>query len=794
MQFPPLSFTVLDTETTGFVPRTHRIIEFASMRIENGELVDTYETLIQIPGEIPPHIQSLTHIYPDDLEGKPTMDEVRDEILEHIGEDTIIVGQNVGFDIRMLKGEDIDLTNRPWIDTSMIASLVYPELASYSLGHMSQVLGLDHAPMHRALGDVRATTELLCRSWERLVELTPELREPLETIIERAPEGYQVFFGALPEATASAPPAWLASPGAMQIQDEEVDDGIIIEPVEPGTVQLFETPVDTSFLQHVLDGAKKDGKTTWIAVKNAHGTFQQVALPSHARVIHSPGTLLDPTRVGELAGQSQFTADEATLAVKLAWYEPATRSALPLHGDERAVWNSKVACTDQSEAYAAQFADLPSLVVIDHQQLLRILDNPEHPGYETLTEQTHVIVDDASMLEDTATKAYGGYCSLNDLRAKAEGNQVLSGFLDLLQIWIERSRDGHDTHHITHGNLTSMEAKGLTRQLGEILEEDHLDPGEPAYYQFRDLAEILDPDRLEGRITWIETRQDGSQFLQAAPERIGTILKEELYDRVSTTLLVPPESKDALEEVIPKGTSISVIKPEQDHAAPFGIAWDGERKTDAILSDPPEGKTVILMSSRGRIEDAFVRFTDAIEKEGGTLICQSFSGGTGRMQATFLAAEKPVIWLLTPWAFEGIQLDAGAIDTLVIDRMPFDHPNHTVLGRRSAHYSNAFGQYSLPRMQHRLYRLLRTFSRYAAEGSEALLLDERLDGKEYGRKTWQYLKRLVGKREEANDDKKEDSNNSKDSKEKGLDQANMNDTSVPSDDFKQSGVGQMQMF
>ena len=45
MKLPALPLIVLDTETTGFVPRTHEIIEFASMRCEDGKVVDTYESL-----------------------------------------------------------------------------------------------------------------------------------------------------------------------------------------------------------------------------------------------------------------------------------------------------------------------------------------------------------------------------------------------------------------------------------------------------------------------------------------------------------------------------------------------------------------------------------------------------------------------------------------------------------------------------------------------------------------------------------------------------------------------------
>jgi DNA polymerase-3 subunit epsilon len=123
---PNLSFTVLDTETTGFIPRTNRVIEFASVRVDTGKIIDRYEELFAIPkNDVPPVIQVLTRIRPAALEGKPTFEECKEQILEKIGEDTMIVGQNVSFDIKMLKGEGMDLSDRPWIDTSMLASLVF---------------------------------------------------------------------------------------------------------------------------------------------------------------------------------------------------------------------------------------------------------------------------------------------------------------------------------------------------------------------------------------------------------------------------------------------------------------------------------------------------------------------------------------------------------------------------------------------------------------------------------------------------------------------------------------------
>ncbi|MES2857398.1 MAG: Ada metal-binding domain-containing protein, partial [Bdellovibrionota bacterium] len=83
--------------------RMHRVIEFASMQARDGKIVDEYEQLYGGSDEIPPHIQVLTRIKPEAIAGAPIFEEKRKEVEEHIGAKTILVGQNLGFDIGMLK-------------------------------------------------------------------------------------------------------------------------------------------------------------------------------------------------------------------------------------------------------------------------------------------------------------------------------------------------------------------------------------------------------------------------------------------------------------------------------------------------------------------------------------------------------------------------------------------------------------------------------------------------------------------------------------------------------------------
>lgn len=745
MDLPALPFTVLDTETTGLIPRVNRIIEFASMRIERGDVVDTYEQLFSVPQSIPLAVQVLTRIRDADLEGKPVFADLHKDIQERIGSDTILVGQNISFDLHMLKGEGIDLTRRPWIDTSMLASLLFPELPSYSLGSVSALLHLRHEPMHRALGDVRATLELLERCWQRLQELPEDYLAPLRSIMERSPEGYRRFFAALgKDATAAQKPAWLAMP-AIQAAAPPFPANITVPPLpERGTVQLIEEPLHPGFSQQLLSALAKADGVHWVGVKNLDATLRLLSLSEGVRVVRSPSDILDPESTALLAQQQQYSADEATLATKLAWYEPRLRSELPLHGDEIPIWNGKVSCTETSEEYRSQFEPGASVYLLNHWQLLHMLADPEHPGHAAMSHDAHIVIDDASMLEDTATKAYGWYCPVTDIRAAAEGNEALTRFTDLLQLWIEKTRAFQDVRYLIPANVCDAESAGLRHQLNELLAGDSLAANAPIRRHLSDLAKILDPDAFGGRICWLEQRQDGNQYLQSVPEHIGAFLQKNLYNAYPTTLLIPPGSSENLRTILPPGTKTTVHEVAEGVPCGIDILFDPKKTIDDILANPPEGKSVILAQSRKHIEDAYVRHAIPLEEKEVTLICQNFSGGMGRMRAAFAAAPGTAIWIMTPWSFELVDLPGTPLHHLFLESLPFDHPAHTVLSKRAAHFRNAFEEYALPRLLHRLFRLLRTFGRNCAPGADVVILDARLESKRYGKNIWQYLQQFCG--------------------------------------------------
>ncbi len=724
-RFPPMPFAVLDTETTGFVPRVHHIVELACERYEQGVVTGTFEALTSAPDALPPHVQVLTRIDPTMLEGTPTIDEVKDSFVTTLGAETLLVGQNLQFDLNMLKGDGIDLTQRPWIDTSLLAALVFPELKSYSLQYLSAALHLPHEPQHRALGDVRATAALLGAIWERLCALPAANIAEAKSVMRRSHEGYRLFFDALPDAGGKG--EWLEN--ARKHTPTRDAEPIDLPAAIKGTVTLLEEPLDPAFVPSLIASATKESVRTWIAVKNLDNALKRHDMHD-VTVIHPSSQLLNPDAALALQHQEQFTPDEATLALKLSWFLPRVRADLALHAGERDSWNGKVAATDDHPIYQAQLSEAGPVYLVDHRQLLTFLrdDGVVHEG-------DRMIIDDASMLEDTATKALGSWVALDDLRAAAQGHDMLMQIADRAALWAETIKNSEDQHMLTAADRSRRETIGLNTLVDDTL----LDSTLPARvrYLLGELRNFLKPPTDIPMLAWIETRaQSGSVNLTSAPERVDLLLKSMLFERYATILLVPPALKGALPAVLPEGYPRTLLSAASLET--FAVSFP-DSTLEALLQHPPDGKTIALVGSKRIIENAFVKHTVRLETAGVTLICQGMAGGQGRMESDFLASKGTTIWMLTPWMYEGIDLPENSADHLVLESVPFDHPGQPVFTRRKELFGNGFEQYALIRLYHRLFRLLRGFARHAVQHADVIILDQRLKEKSYGNRVQAYF-------------------------------------------------------
>src|SRR5690349_3886530 len=99
---PAIAF--IDLETTGTVATRDRITEIGIVRVEDGELVEEWSTLVNPECSIPEEIQALTGITNAMVREAPTFDRVRREVFERL-EGHLFVAHNARFDYGFLKNE-----------------------------------------------------------------------------------------------------------------------------------------------------------------------------------------------------------------------------------------------------------------------------------------------------------------------------------------------------------------------------------------------------------------------------------------------------------------------------------------------------------------------------------------------------------------------------------------------------------------------------------------------------------------------------------------------------------------
>jgi DNA polymerase-3 subunit epsilon len=163
----------VDTETTGLDPaQGHRVIEVATVVIENGALGADWSSLIRSDRPVPPDASAVHGITDAMLAAAPAPAEVARPLREACGAATLVL-HNAAFDLPFLamllrEGGEPPLWN-PVVDTLGLArSLLAAK--SHALGALAMQLGLPREARHRALGDARTTARLfleLAARWEQ---------------------------------------------------------------------------------------------------------------------------------------------------------------------------------------------------------------------------------------------------------------------------------------------------------------------------------------------------------------------------------------------------------------------------------------------------------------------------------------------------------------------------------------------------------------------------------------------------------------------------------------------------
>lgn len=156
-------YSVVDIETTGGKSSSNRITEIAIVKTDGKRIIEKYSTLVNPHRKIDKFVIQLTGITDEMVSTAPDFSEIIDKVSE-LTKDSIFVAHNVSFDYSIIKREYKKLNQvfrRNNLCTVQLSRKTLKEQSSYSLGRLSESLGIKLENRHRALGDAEATAHLL---------------------------------------------------------------------------------------------------------------------------------------------------------------------------------------------------------------------------------------------------------------------------------------------------------------------------------------------------------------------------------------------------------------------------------------------------------------------------------------------------------------------------------------------------------------------------------------------------------------------------------------------------------
>ncbi|XPV54762.1 MAG: 3'-5' exonuclease [Halarcobacter ebronensis] len=157
------TFCIVDIETNGgHVNKGHQIIELGAVKYKNGEILDSFESLVYAK-DIPEYIQGVTNITPSMLEDAPLLKKVLEKFKIFL-EDDVFVAHDIKFDYNFISNslEKCNLgrlCNRKLCTIDLARRTIKAE--KYGLKSLKEVLQIDIDNHHRAYSDALSTTYIL---------------------------------------------------------------------------------------------------------------------------------------------------------------------------------------------------------------------------------------------------------------------------------------------------------------------------------------------------------------------------------------------------------------------------------------------------------------------------------------------------------------------------------------------------------------------------------------------------------------------------------------------------------
>jgi DNA polymerase III subunit epsilon len=189
------NFAIVDVETTGGGPKNNRVIEIGILRIEKGELVGKYQSLINPGMEIPEYITHLTGITNRKVKKAPIFEDIKDDVLDYF-EDAVFVAHNCSFDYGFMKQEfkRVDYAfSCPRLCTVSLSRVLFPEFKHHNLSAIVERCNFVCKNRHRAYDDAKVLWDFFQYLPSKFSEA--EIRTAMNRTLKRIPPAKQRKMG-----------------------------------------------------------------------------------------------------------------------------------------------------------------------------------------------------------------------------------------------------------------------------------------------------------------------------------------------------------------------------------------------------------------------------------------------------------------------------------------------------------------------------------------------------------------------------------------------------------------------
>lgn len=166
------SFVIFDLETTGLNARGCRIIEIGAVKYENGQITERFSEFVNPKMPIPYRIVELTSITDDMVKDAEPIEDVLPKFHAFCG-NAVLVAHNADFDCGCIAAQCEQLGEAwefAYLDTIPMAKHFLPQLKSFKLDKVANVLSVSLGHHHRAVDDAECTAHI----FEKLADMARE--------------------------------------------------------------------------------------------------------------------------------------------------------------------------------------------------------------------------------------------------------------------------------------------------------------------------------------------------------------------------------------------------------------------------------------------------------------------------------------------------------------------------------------------------------------------------------------------------------------------------------------------